>query len=47
MLIRLYGSMPEGVTSILIMNAPTLIIDNFTIPRMPGDVKVRNICAWL
>jgi electron transport complex protein RnfD len=40
MLIRLYGSMPEGVTfGILIMNALTPIIDNFTIPRKFGEVK--------
>ncbi|HOL16720.1 MAG TPA: RnfABCDGE type electron transport complex subunit D [Bacillota bacterium] len=40
MLIRLYGSFPEGVTfAILIMNALTPIIDNFTIPRKFGEVK--------
>ncbi len=40
MLIRLFGSYPEGVTfAILIMNALTPIIDNFTIPRKFGEVK--------
>lgn len=40
MLIRLWGNMPEGVTfGILIMNAVTPIIDNFTVPRQFGGVK--------
>ena len=40
MIIRLFGSPPEGVTfAILIMNAVTPIIDNFTIPRKFGEVK--------
>lgn len=40
MLIRLWGTMPEGVTfAILIMNALTPMIDNFTIPRKFGEVK--------
>ena len=40
MLIRLFGAFPEGVTfAILIMNALTPIIDNFTIPRKFGEVK--------
>lgn len=40
MLIRLYGSLPEGVTyAILIMNSVTPIIDNFTVPRQFGGVK--------
>lgn len=37
MLIRLYGAYPEGVTfAILIMNALTPIIDNFTQPKSFG-----------
>jgi len=40
MLIRLWGTLPEGVTfAILIMNAATPIIDNFTIPRQFGGVN--------
>jgi electron transport complex protein RnfD len=40
MLIRLFGSMPEGVTfGILIMNALTPTIDNLTLPRKFGEVK--------
>lgn len=40
MLIRLFGSLPEGVTfAILIMNALVPIIDNFTAPRVFGEVK--------
>lgn len=39
-LIRLWGTMPEGVTfAILIMNALTPIIDNFTVPKQFGGVK--------
>lgn len=40
MAIRLWGNMPEGVTfAILIMNAVTPIIDNFTVPQQFGGVK--------
>lgn len=40
MLIRLFGSLPEGVTfAILLMNAVTPIIDNFTLPKKFGEVK--------
>jgi Na+-translocating ferredoxin:NAD+ oxidoreductase subunit D len=40
MLIRLWGAMPEGVTyAILLMNAVTPIIDNFTVPKQFGGVK--------
>lgn len=40
MLIRLFGSPPEGVTfAILIMNALTPLIDNLTVPRVFGEVK--------
>ncbi len=40
MMIRLYGSLPEGVTyAILLMNAITPIIDNYTVPRQFGGVK--------
>lgn len=40
MLIRLWGTMPEGVTfAILLMNAVTPIIDNFTVPKQFGGVK--------
>jgi Na+-translocating ferredoxin:NAD+ oxidoreductase subunit D len=40
MMIRLWGSMPEGVTfAILLMNAVTPIIDNFTVPQKFGGVK--------
>lgn len=40
MLIRVWGTLPEGVTfGILLMNAVTPIIDNFTIPRQFGGVN--------
>ncbi len=40
MMIRLWGTMPEGVTfAILLMNAVTPIIDNFTVPKQFGGVK--------
>lgn len=40
MLIRIAGSYPEGVTfAILLMNAVTPIIDNFTLPKKFGEVK--------
>ncbi len=40
MMIRLWGTMPEGVTfAILIMNSVTPIIDNFTVPKKFGGVK--------
>ncbi len=40
MLIRLWGILPEGVTfAILLMNAVTPIIDNFTVPQQFGGVK--------
>ncbi len=40
MLIRLWGTLPEGVTfAILLMNAVTPIIDNFTMPRQFGGVS--------
>ena len=40
MLIRLYGTLPEGVFfAILIMNAAVPLIDHFTIPRKFGEVK--------
>lgn len=40
MLIRIFGVLPEGVTyAILLMNAVTPIIDNFTTPRQFGGVK--------
>ena len=40
MLIRIWGVLPEGVTyAILLMNAITPIIDNFTTPRQFGGVK--------
>ncbi len=40
MLIRLVGSFPEGVTfAILLMNGLTPMIDNFTMPRVFGEVK--------
>jgi len=42
MLIRLFGAFPEGVTyAILLMNALTPIIDNYTLPKKFGEVK-RN-----
>lgn len=38
-LIRFYGSYPEGVTfAILLMNAITPLIDNLTLPRKYGEV---------
>ncbi|MBW6462887.1 MAG: RnfABCDGE type electron transport complex subunit D [Firmicutes bacterium] len=40
MMIRLWGTLPEGVTfAILLMNAVTPIIDNFTVPQQFGGVK--------
>jgi electron transport complex protein RnfD len=40
MLIRLFGVFPEGVTyAILLMNALTPVIDNFTLPKKFGEVK--------
>lgn len=40
MLIRLWGTLPEGVTfAILIMNALTPIIDHYTTPQQFGGVK--------
>ncbi len=43
MLIRLWGTMPEGVTyAILLMNAVTPIIDNFTVPKQFGGVKTNG-----
>ncbi len=40
MIIRLWGILPEGVTfAILLMNAATPIIDNFTVPQQFGGVK--------
>jgi Na+-translocating ferredoxin:NAD+ oxidoreductase subunit D len=40
MVIRIWGTMPEGVTfAILLMNAVTPIIDNFTVPQQFGGVK--------
>lgn len=40
MLIRLYGSLPEGVTfGILLMNGITPLIDNFTLPKRFGEVR--------
>ncbi len=40
MLIRLWGVLPEGVTyAILLMNAVTPIIDNFTVPKQFGGVN--------
>ena len=40
MLIRLYGSLPEGVTfGILLMNGLTPLIDNLTLPKKFGEVK--------
>ncbi len=40
MLIRIWGILPEGVTfAILLMNAITPIIDNFTVPQQFGGVK--------
>ncbi|NLP36897.1 MAG: RnfABCDGE type electron transport complex subunit D [Firmicutes bacterium] len=39
MLVRFYGSYPEGVTfAILLMNAVTPLIDNLTLPRKYGEV---------
>ena len=43
MLIRLFGNYPEGVTfGILLMNALTPLIDNYTMPRIFGEVKQGN-----
>ena len=43
MLIRLFGSLPEGVTfGILLMNGLTPLIDNFTLPQKFGEVKKSN-----
>ncbi len=40
MVVRLFGSYPEGVTfAILLMNAVTPIIDKFTAPKKFGEVK--------
>ncbi len=40
MIVRLFGTFPEGVTfAILIMNALTPVIDNFTKPRVFGEVN--------
>ncbi len=40
MVIRLYGSYPEGVMfAILLMNAVVPIIDRFTVPRKFGEVR--------
>lgn len=40
MLIRCFGTMPEGVSySILIMNVLTPLIDRFTVPKAFGEVK--------
>ncbi|NLC11128.1 MAG: RnfABCDGE type electron transport complex subunit D [Firmicutes bacterium] len=42
MVIRLFGNYPEGVTfAILLMNALTPLIDNYTVPKKFGEVK-RN-----
>lgn len=39
MMIRIWGTLPEGVTfAILIMNALTPIIDNYTVPHHFGEV---------
>lgn len=43
MLIRLFGSLPEGVTfGILMMNGLTPLIDNLTLPKKFGEVKKAN-----
>jgi len=43
MLIRLFGSLPEGVTfGILLMNGLTPLIDNLTAPKKFGEVKRSN-----
>jgi electron transport complex protein RnfD len=43
MLIRLFGSLPEGVTfGILLMNGLTPLIDNLTLPKKFGEVKKSN-----
>ena len=40
MIIRLYGTLPEGVFfSILVMNGLTPLIDHFTLPKKFGEVK--------
>ncbi len=43
MLIRSFGTMPEGVSySILLMNILTPIIDRFTVPKAFGEAKKRR-----
>lgn len=43
MVIRLFGSLPEGVTfGILLMNGLTPLIDNLTLPKKFGEVKKSN-----
>lgn len=43
MIIRLFGSYPEGVMfAILLMNSLTPIIDNLTLPKKFGEVKKSN-----
>jgi electron transport complex protein RnfD len=43
MAIRLFGSLPEGVTfGILLMNGLTPLIDNLTLPKKFGEVKKAN-----
>ncbi len=40
MVVRLFGSLPEGVTfGILLMNGLTPLIDNLTLPKKFGEVK--------
>lgn len=40
MVVRLFGSLPEGVTfGILLMNGLTPLIDNLTLPKRFGEVK--------
>ncbi len=44
MIIRLFGSYPEGVSySILLMNVATPIIERYTRPRVYGVVKAKKI----
>ena len=44
MVIRMFGSYPEGVSySILLMNVATPIIERYTKPRVYGVVKVKKI----
>lgn len=44
MIIRLFGSYPEGVSySILLMNVATPIIERYTKPRVYGVVKAKKI----